>query len=277
MPWPEKSDYDAEKAGLPPTFIDTPDTRKTRANYFQAVTNADDNLGDVREAALNALGKETIFIFTSDHGAQWPFGKWNLYDSGIRVPFVVVWPGVTKAGTKTDAMISWIDILPTLVEMAGGETPNNIDGKSIVPVIRGQKDTHRHRIFTTHAADGDKNIYPSRSVRTQDFKYILNLHPEFKYTTHIDIFPVRPGIDYWNSWEAAAKEDAKAAAILKRYHQRPGEELYDLRNDPYEQHNLAGDPAHANRLKAMRADLEKWMQEKGDEQKVFGKPKLLKE
>lgn len=277
VPWPQESSYRPRETTLPPTFIDTPNTHKTRANYYQAVTNADDNLGDVHAAALDAAGDKTIFLFTSDHGAQWPFGKWNLYDSGIRVPFVVVWPGVTKPGSASDAMISWIDILPTLVEMAGGDAPKDIDGRSIVGVIRGKADKHRDRIFTTHSADGNKNIYPSRSVRTKEFKYILNLHPEFKYTTHIDLVPVRPGIDYWNSWEAAARKNPKDAAILQRYHERPKEELYDLRKDPFEQHDLATNPAHADRLRQMRGELEAWMKDQGDERKVFGTPILLKE
>lgn len=172
-------------------------------------------------------------------------------------------------------MVSWIDFLPTLLEAAGGKAPNDIDGRSFLPVLLGKAKTHRSEIFTTHSGDGGFNIYPMRSLRTDRWKYILNLHPEFAFTTHIDL-PVNLGQRaYFASWEKAAKTDSAAAALVKRYHQRPAEELYDLENDPNEQHNLAADSAQASRCKSMRADLEQWMRDQGDEKRVYGEPRLL--
>src|SRR5688500_6448787 len=94
VPWPQgESGYDPAKVDLPPTHVDTPETRLWRTRYYAAVTKADDDLGVIYEAAAAHLDPaKTYFVFTSDHGAQWPFGKWNLYDAGIRVPLVAIGP-----------------------------------------------------------------------------------------------------------------------------------------------------------------------------------------
>lgn len=276
VPWPEKDlGYDPAQLPLPAGSIDTPKTRDWRARYAAAVTKADEELGLIMDAARAKLGEQTLFLMSGDHGAQWPFGKWNCYESGVAVPLIVSWPGVIKPGTRTAAMVSWVDFLPTLLEAAGGQAPNEIDGRSFLPVLRGEKSEHRDRIFTTHSNDGRFNIYPARSVREGEWKYIRNLHPEFAFTSHIDL-PVNLGQrDYFATWEEAAKTDPAAAAIVKRYHARPAEELYNLATDPNEQHNLADDPANAEKLKSLRSELDAWMKEQGDKQSVLVQSRLL--
>jgi hypothetical protein len=142
-------------------------------------------------------------------------------------------------------------------------------------VLRGEKDAHRDRIFTTHSGDGRWNVYPARSVRIGGWKYIRNLHPEFAFTTHIDLAGNLGQRAYYSTWEAAAKRDPAAAAIVRRYHARPAEELYELGADPHEQRNLAGDAAHADRIKTMRAALDGWLREQGDTLTVYAEPRLL--
>ncbi len=251
VPWPDNDGYRPDELKVPPTHVDTPETRDFRARYYTDVTKADTLLGEVRQLTRETFGENALFLYTSDHGAQWPFAKWNLYDVGIRVPLLVEWPGVIKPGSTSDAMVQWIDLIPTLIDIAGGQVPPNIDGRSFADVLRGKSDEHRDRIFTTHANDGDMNVYPIRSVRTRRFKYIRNLHPEFEHTTHIDRALARDGGYYWKSWEKAAKTDPAAAAVVKRYHQRPAEELYDLEADPREQVNLADDPKYAETLESL--------------------------
>ncbi len=275
VPWPENDGYDPKKVELPPTHIDTPQTRAFRAQYYTAISRADAWLGEVYDLAREKLGANTLFVYTSDHGAQWPFGKWNLYDAGIRVPFLAVWPEVIKPGASSDALVSGADLLPTLIEIAGGNPPEGLDGRSFAPVLRGKKKTHRDEVFATHTNDGDMNVYPSRCVRTRDWKYILNLHPEWEHSTHIDRAKPRDGLGYWTSWEEKAKADANAAAVVKRYRARPPEELYDLAADPHETRNLAADPKQADRLKEMRAELKRWMRDQGDTGEVFGKPRPI--
>ena len=277
VPWPEaKSGFDPAKLRLPAGSIDTPATREWRAKYAAAVLKADDDMGVVLDAVRECLPRETIILFSADHGAQWPFGKWNLYESGVGVPLIVSWPGVIKPGSRSAAMVSWIDFLPTLVEAAGGTAPAGIDGRSFLPVLRGQSTGHRDRIFTTHANDGRFNVYPSRAVRDERWKYIRNLHPEFAFTTHIDLVAGNLGQRaFFSTWEKAAQSDPAAAAILQRYHARPGEELYDLSVDPDEQRNLAAEPQQAATLARLRGELDGWMKAQGDQQQVFVAPRLL--
>ena len=273
VPWPQTGEgYDANLLKLPPTQIDTPQTRQWRARYYAAIARFDTELGQVYDASRAKLGANTFFIHSSDHGAQWPFGKWNLYDEGIHVPLIVSWPGVIKAKTHTDAMVSWVDILPTLIEVAGGTAPPTLDGRSFLPVLRDPTQKARERIFTTHSGDGAMNVYPMRSVRTEKWKYILNLHPEFLFTTHVDRVQANA---YWQSWVNAAKTDPLAAAIVHRYHERPVEELYDIEADPNELHNLAAQPQNAEIKANLRRELEAWMAAQGDRRKVYGPPRLL--
>jgi uncharacterized sulfatase len=264
VPWPKESPYEPEKLRLPPTWVDTPETRRGFARYAAAVGNTDRDLGLVYAAAREHL-PGALFVFTSDHGSQFPFGKWNCYDAGVRTPLVVAWPGKVKPGSTSDAMVSWIDLLPTCLEAAGGAAPEGISGRSFLPVLRGERAVHRDKVFFTHSSDGDMNKYPIRAVRTREWKYVRNLDPAAEHTTHVDKAAAGDGRDYFDSWAAKAKSDPAAAAVVKRYHTRPAEELYKLRDDPWEMRNLAADPDHAATLAAMRADLEKWMKDQGDE------------
>ena len=274
VPWPENGEGNPDLALLP-TQLPTPETRIARARYYAAIMRMDEELGQVYDTARETLGTNTLFIHTSDHGAQFPFAKWNCYDAGIRVSLLVSWPGVVKPATRTDAMVSWVDLLPTLIEAAGGTPAKDLDGRSFLLLLRGQTSTHRDRIFTTHSSDGKWNVYPIRAVRTADWKFILNLHPEFSFHTHIDLVPSDNG-GFWASWTNAARTNAHASKVVKHYHQRPAEELYDLRTDPFETNNLAADPRHAERAKTFRAELEVWIRDQSDQRTVFGTPRLLK-
>ncbi len=276
VPWPEKGTEESAKLRLPASCVDTPATREWRSRYAAAVARADDDLGVVLDAVRTHLPPNTLIVFTSDHGAQWPFGKWNLYESGVAAPLIVVWPGIVKPATRSRALVQWTDLLPTLLDAAGGTPPREIDGLSFLPVLRGDTSKHREQIFTTHSGDGNMNVYPCRAVRDERWKYIRNLHPEFAFTTHIDLVSGRLGQRaFFSTWEAAAQSDSSAAALLKRYHARPAEELYDLQADPHEQRNLAGNLTQAERLAELRSSLDAWMQRQGDQQRTYGQPRLL--
>jgi uncharacterized sulfatase len=280
VPWPKETKLEPDKLTLPPTFVDTKETRQARARYLAAVANADRDLGLVYDAAKKHLGKDVFFLFTADHGAQFPFGKWNGYDAGIRTPLVAAWPGRVKPGTTSGALVSWIDLLPTCLEVAGGKPSDKLSGRSFLGVLCGEKDAHRDKVFVTHSGDGDMNRYPLRAVRTRDWKYIRNLDPDAEHHTHIDKAAGGDGRDYWDSWAAKAKTDPAAAAVVRRYHNRPAEELYDLTADPWELKNLAADPAHKDTLAKLRADLDAWMKDQGDEglktERALPDPRLKK-
>jgi N-sulfoglucosamine sulfohydrolase len=271
VPWPTNTDYAPDGVALPPTQVDTRETRQWRARYAAAVGNADRDLGLIYDAARKHLGRDTLFLFSSDNGSQFPFGKWNCYDAGVRMPLVVAWPGRIAPNSRTSAMVSWVDFLPTCLEVAGatpptsGTKPGQISGRSFLGVLWGEKTEHRDRIFTTHSGDGTMNEYPIRSVRSREWKYIRNLMPDTEHHTHVDKAQGDDGKGYWASWPRKARSDPAAAAIVKRYHTRPAEELYDLTADPHEQRNLAVDPAQAQRLVRFRSELDVWMKAEGDE------------
>jgi N-sulfoglucosamine sulfohydrolase len=275
--WSDNDGYDPLKLKLPSNHIDTPEMRAMRAKYLTDVTKADKLLGEVRDLVDNSVKGETLFAYTADHGAQLPFAKWNLYDAGVRVPLIIAWSGKLKPGSTSDAMVCWPDLLPTMIELGGGTVPQGLDGRSFAGLLLGKTTSHREHVFATHSGDGDFNVYPIRALRTQDWKYIRNLHPEFQHQSHITRAAGSDGLTYWTSWVNAAKTDPLAAAIVKRHVERPAEELYDLRTDPFEQTNLAADPTHAERLARMSSELDAWMLKQGDQQEVFGKPLLLGE
>jgi len=275
VPWPANhAPFDPASVRLPAKSVATPESRTARAQYLAAISNMDTEFGKVYDAARAKFGTNFVFLHTSDHGAQWPFGKWNLHDTGIRPPLLVTWPGVIRAGRRTDALVQWIDILPTLVDLAGGAAPQGLDGRSFAPVLRGRAKEHRREIFTTHTGDGDWNVFPVRSIRTAEWKYIRNLHPELQHSTHTNRDGAAAGLKYWQSWEHAAETDPRARATVEAFKRRPAEELYDLRRDPGELVNLAADPRHARALTQLRGRLDAWMKQTGDSQQLKGKPLL---
>ena len=264
VPWPKGATVSVDS--VPPTLVDTKETREARGRYLTAVASADRDLGLVYDAARKHLGDDVLFAFTSDHGSQFPFGKWNCYDAGVRTPLLLSWPGRVRAGSTTAAMVGWVDLLPTLLDACGAKLPERVSGTSFLKVLTGMADTHRVKVFLTHSGDGTMNEYPIRAVRTDAWKYIRNLDPAREHHTHVD--KGNAGADgryYWDSWVAKAKTDDTAAAVVKRYHTRSAEELYDLVADPFELQNVAADPKQADRLKALSKDLDGWMKANGDE------------
>ena len=263
VPWPDETVTDVKS--VPPTQVDTVETRAARNRYLAAVAKCDRDLGTIRAAARRHLGDNHVFLFTSDHGAQFPFSKWNCYDAGVRTPLIAAWPGHVKPATSTDAMVSWIDLLPTLVEVAGGNPPATLSGKSFLGVLTGAQARHRDAVFLTHSGDGRMNRYPIRGVRTAEWKYIRNLDPASEFHSHVDKGAANSdGRSYFDSWVKLAKTDPAAALIVKHYYTRPAEELYHVTDDPWEQKNLVADPAQAKRLATLRAKLDAWMAATGD-------------
>jgi len=272
VPWTTDNIYDPAKITLPPYFIDTPETREHRGRYYSDITGLDAEMGRIFEIAKKELGDDVVYLFTSDHGGQWPYGKWNLYEAGIHVPLIMAWQAKVASNKRTEAMVSWIDVFPTLIELAGGDVPSGIDGRSFAGVLSGKNEEHRSEIFTTHSGDGVYNAYPIRSIRTKRYKYILNLLPGHLHTNHSDILRKDGAGAFWDSWDEAAKKDPQAEQIIQSYFERPEEEFYDLKADSLEQNNLAGAPAQRKRLGELKGRLEAWMAEQRDQETVFNTP-----
>jgi uncharacterized sulfatase len=268
-PWThgDASAFDRRELEVPRWLADTPQTREALARYYAEITHFDGQVGAILDA-LDRAGRadDTLVVYTSEQGASLPFAKWTLYDSGIKTAFVVRWPGHIAPGTATRAMIAYVDVMPTLLEAAGGPSavPSGLDGKSFLAVLLGTTDQHRDHVFGVHTNRGiiAGSDYPIRSVRSARHKLILNLLPENEYA---NVLTTPRGRELLDSWRAAGEAgDAHAAARYASYLRRPAVELYDLVEDPFEQRNLAGDPALAAVEKELAARLETWMREQRD-------------
>ncbi len=270
LPWATESAYDESKIELPPYLVDTPETRRAVSCYYQSVTDCDKEVGEI--VALfekHGLIENSLIVYTSDHGATFPRAKWNLYDASLRVPFIASWPGRIAPGTVSDAMIHLADLLPTCIEISGGGPVEGLDGKSFAPVLLGKADEHHDSVFGTYTMADFSCHNPMRTVRTKTHRYIRNLLPDREWSTLLTIGRTAnpPEVDpgYWKSWLEKAETDEGVAARINAILHRPAEELYDLRADPFELNNIAGDPEQGDLLREMRKALDSWMALQGDD------------
>ncbi len=263
-PWNkgDASKYPPEKIQLPPYFVDTPQTRRDMSNYLAEITYYDSQVGMVLDLLKkHKLDQNTLVIVTSEQGSSFPFGKWTCYDTGLQSAFIARWPGKILPSSTSNALIEYVDVLPTFVEAAGGMVPDVLEGQSLIPVLTGQKTEHKNYVFGIHTTRGIINgsdYFGIRSVRGQRFKYIKNLTPEVTFTNACTSSKV------FQSWREKAKDDAEALEKVRRYQHRPAEELYDMQQDPFEWNNLADDPQHAKIKEELKTQLAKWMTQQSD-------------
>jgi uncharacterized sulfatase len=253
---------------LPPTWVDTPETRIVYAKYLNDVEKMDAEFGSLIDLLKEKdLYENAVTIFTSDHGYEY-FAKWTCYETGLRVPFIIRWKNL-EPGIQNHALASFIDILPTFVEIAGGTTPGHIDGSSLQEVFLENKPDHREFIFGSHTNRGIISgiAYPVRSVRDRQYKYIKNLNSDSLFQnvlTHGWTYNPDDAAPVWKSWLKVAEKDAVIAERVNSLVSRPSEELYDLKNDPYELTNLADDPKYADIKSKLKTKLDQWMADQGD-------------
>ena len=241
---PRDALYVAPPAHLP----DTPQTRADMASFNASVGSLDRGVGAVL-GALDELGlaDDTIVVLTTDHGLPVPGAKATLTDRGLGVLLIMRGPGGFAGGRVADALVSHVDLYPTLCELAGAPLPDGLAGRSLLPLARGQTSEVRDELFaelTYHVA-----YDPQRAIRTKRYKLIRRFGDRLE--------PVLANID-----DSPSKDLLVAAGWGRR--QRPREELHDLLLDSGELRNLAGDPE----LDAVREDLERrlheWMVATGD-------------
>jgi len=268
-PWNrgDPGQYDPDTFVLPPNFVDTPRTRELLALYYAEITWLDAQVGATM-AMLDRLGiaDNTLLIFASEQGSAFPFAKWTLYDSGLQAGLIARWPDVIAPGTSTDAMVEYVDITPTFIDLAGGAPRDDLDGRSFAAVLRGETDHHKDYTFgiqTTRGISSGPEHYGVRSVRSDRYKYIINLTPETAFSNNVTLTD-RKWFSFWRTWVEAGESDPVAQATADRYVNRPAEELYDVVTDPYELTNLAGSPELADIQTDLRERLMAWMQDQGD-------------
>jgi uncharacterized sulfatase len=232
------------------------------SRYLAEITYFDNQVGQAMQIIEDqGLTDSTLFMVVSEQGNSLPFAKWTCYDSGLQSGCIARWPGKIKAGTTNKAMIEYVDFLPTYIEAAGGTPPEDLQGKSLLPVFAGKQNhkTHVYGIMTTRGIINGSDHYGIRSIRSEKFKLIWNLTPDVEFR---NVCMKSPEFVSWI--KRAESGDQKAKALITRYKVRPPVELYDLINDPLELNNLADHPDHAEVRKSLRKRLEEWMKECGD-------------
>jgi len=245
---------DPKAVTLPYHLPDQPEVRAEMAEYYAAVNRLDFAVGEVLKALKETKhDADTLVIFLSDNGIPFPGAKTTLYDAGTHLPLIVHQPGQAKTGVANNAMASWTDVAPTILEYTGVKPPAAMLGKSLLPTLAAEDDAARTTVYGSHQFHEVTMYYPMRSVRTRTHKLILNL-------AHPLPFPFASDLHGSDMWQGVLKRDDKMMGQRSRaaYEHRPKVELYDVAADPNELKNLAADPAHADRVKTMLADLHKW-------------------
>ncbi len=264
-PWDkgDASRYPPGEVRLPPYIIDTPQVRDAWSRYLAEITYYDDQVGQIlRLLEKYDLKKETMVMVVSEQGNSFPFAKWTCYDNGLQSAMVVRWPGEIEPGVTIEAMVEYVDILPTFVEAAGGIADPRWDGSSFLPVLRGQADQHKefaYSLMTTRGINHGSDAYPIRSIRSDRYRFILNLNPDVEFTnalTHSALYA---------SMIERARSDPEAAILIERYARRPALELFDVDADPYNMKNIADDPELKSIVNELEGRLLAWMKDQGDE------------
>ena len=233
----------------PPTPIpDTPETREDMAGFHASARLLDQGVGQVLEALdRNGLAENTLVISTTDHGVAFPSMKCNLTDFGWGVSLILRGPEVFRGGKVCDAMVSHVDLYPTICELAGITKPGWLEGRSMLPLLRGEKKEINDEVFAE--VNYHASYEPGRAIRTQQWKYIRRYDGRTA--------PVLPNCDDGLSKTLWVDHNW-------RHQPQPEEQLYDLVFDPCERHNLVAQAESGAALADMRKRLDAWMKHTND-------------
>jgi uncharacterized sulfatase len=257
----DRSLFDENKITLPPYLADTPETRKAFVNYLAEINYLDGQLKQILDVLDNSGFKDnTLVIFCTEQGNSLPFAKWTLYNAGVGSGIIARWPGKIKRGTQSDALVEFSDFVPTFIDIAGGKEPVGLDGSSILPVLLGDKQSHKEYTFslqTTRTILSGAEYYPIRSVSNGEYRLILNLSPEMKFQN-----VVTERDPYFHLWEN--NSDASIRALHQSYIKRSPIELYNDAKDPYNMKNLAEDLEYKAIVQHLKTKLDEWMIYCGD-------------
>ena len=293
FPGVEEVFFDPAKVNVPPFLPDTPDTREELAQYYQSCSRVDRGVAKLVEILKEAdLYDKTMIVFTSDHGMAFAGGKTTVYEGGLRVPMVVRDPYQKDRGVESTALISHIDITPTLLDFGGGldrkrNAPKNMinpdkfwrdrgeamkenrngnkkfsryHGKSWMHCLANPADTHHETIFASHTFHEIQMYYPMRVVRDDKYKLIWNIAHPLPYPFASDLWAASS----WQAQWAKGKDAPYGNMTVGRYVQRPQFELFDMQKDPDETTNLADSEGHKDVLEKYKAKLKAMQKEMDD-------------
>lgn len=230
------------------------------AGYYNGIARVDAGIGMLMEKLSQAgLAESTLIIFVGDNGPPFARGKGSNYEAGLKVPLIVNWPGISQKKTTSTALVSCIDIMPSVLEAAGVSPIKTLPGNSLSSLLKNKDSKWRKTVcaeFTTHT---HLNYYPRRSIRNERYKLIVNLLPDRDNPLI--------GVDGDSAYEYSRDTVFYKTAIRKAFdvlRHPPAEELYDLKTDPVEFHNLAGKPGFKNIQNELRTQLSAWRKETAD-------------
>lgn len=258
--WPAKCPnptFDPADMQLPPYFPDTLKVRQAMARMYTHIEHNDGILGELLDQLEeDGLADNTIVFHWSDHGPL-PRGKRWPYDSGIRVPMIVRWPGHLEPGSVCEDLVSTVDLAPTVLSLCGVDVPPHMQGG---PFAGPGAAEPREYVFASRDRY-DESYDMVRAARDSRFKYIRNCRPELPYLLWIPFRNRHPIIQEW--WRLHMAGGLKGVEDIM-FRKRPAEELYDTDADPFEVNNLAADPEYAEELERLRDALDDWTAEVGD-------------
>ena len=230
-----------------------------KTGYYEFIKNDDIQLTSILKIIDDSkLAKNSVFIYMADHGYS---GKFTLYQKGIKVPFIMRWPNKIDAGSKNNSLLTMVDVLPTILDIAGGDY-NNFDGKSFLPIIENGEDEINKYIYGVATRQNIQStfVFPSRMVSDGKFKLIRNYNSIEVYDKNLT---ENENINHFIEIGA------------KKFSNIPYEELFDLQLDPYEKNNLARNKKYNDIKNILSKELDNWMIDQKDFIKI-GKIPLLK-
>ena len=219
-----------------------------KPSYYSNIKKDNDQLQQVLNIVDSVDNENIMFFYASDHGIS---GKWGVYEKGLRAPLVIRWPKNIKEGTRYDGLLSFVDIMPTILDIAGAEIPKDIDGKSFADVFINNNTQINKYVYGVGTKQNvrDAKIFPSRSIRDEKFKYIINFNS-------IEV--------YENNFTDNEILNQFIEIGAKAFPNTPYEELYDLSNDPYEKNNIANSKEFFSIKRKLNDELRKWMKDQND-------------
>ena len=257
---------DPAKVTLPPYYFDTPESRRDWANYLENITQLDYHVARrLKELEEDGLADSTIIVYWSDHGVGLPRGKRWIYDSGTRVPFIVYIPekyrqkGQAGPGTVTDELVSFIDLAPTMLNLAGVKIPKHMQGRAFL----GKNLTPKREYVFNVRDRMDERYDMIRAVRDKRYRYIRNYMPWKPYYQVLNYAERNETMKALRKRHAAGKLNPVQA---KYFEPKAVEELYDTQADPHEVQNLVDSdkPEHRAALARLRKEHSKWRVETRD-------------
>ncbi|GAB2558557.1 sulfatase family protein [Spirosoma areae] len=253
--------YQPREVRVPPWLPDTKACRTELGQYYEAISRLDQGVGRLVDY-LKDTGQydNTLIIYLSDNGAPFPGSKTTLYEPGIRLPCIVKLPKPRKRGFVQEAMISWVDITPTLLDFAGvGKSAIPRQGRSFREIIEQEGVTGWDEIYASHSLHEITMYYPMRALRERRYKLIVNLAHELP-------FPMALDLEQSFTWQdiLKTKQTRYGKRTIAAYLHRPPIELYDLQTDPDEVHSVATNPRYRDVLTRMQVKLKRFQQKTRD-------------